>query len=189
MAAPNPADIAALQPQQVQDYHSLQQPEEHLVVDHTSKPHGRTVLLALDASTHSQYAFGWVQDNLLRPDDLVVLVSVRPVPALMSDIRGDIVTAVTEIEDAARQASHRLLQHYGVDLKQKGFNVRAFAIRGDPRTEIVRKAIEMRANLLVMGSRGLGPIKRAFVGSVSDYVVHNAPCAVLVVRPEDEVSA
>jgi nucleotide-binding universal stress UspA family protein len=36
-----------------------------------------------------------------------------------------------------------------------------------------------------MGSRGLGGVRRALMGSVSDSVVRHAPCPVLVVRPED----
>jgi nucleotide-binding universal stress UspA family protein len=40
------------------------------------------------------------------------------------------------------------------------------------------------AELIVMGSRGLGCIRRALMGSVSDSIVHHAHCPVLVVRPE-----
>jgi nucleotide-binding universal stress UspA family protein len=35
---------------------------------------------------------------------------------------------------------------------------------------------------IVVGSRGRGGLKRAFLGSVSDYVVRNAPCSVVVTR-------
>lgn len=37
-------------------------------------------------------------------------------------------------------------------------------------------------DLLIMGSRGLGAVKRAVLGSVSDYCVANAECPVLIVR-------
>ena len=48
--------------------------------------------------------------------------------------------------------------------------------------EIVDLAEEIGAGLIVMGSRGLGGIRRALMGSVSDSVVRNAHCPVLVVR-------
>jgi nucleotide-binding universal stress UspA family protein len=48
--------------------------------------------------------------------------------------------------------------------------------------EIVSLAEEIRAGLIVVGSRGLGGIKRALMGSVSDSVVRHAHCPVLVVR-------
>jgi nucleotide-binding universal stress UspA family protein len=48
--------------------------------------------------------------------------------------------------------------------------------------QIVNQAEEIRAGLIVVGSRGLGGIRRALMGSVSDSVVRHAHCPVLVVR-------
>lgn len=53
---------------------------------------------------------------------------------------------------------------------------------GDPDKEIVRLSEELDVGLIVMGSRGLGGIRRALMGSVSDSVVRHAHCPVLVVR-------
>jgi len=49
---------------------------------------------------------------------------------------------------------------------------------------IVELAEETGAGLIVMGSRGLGGIRRALMGSVSDSVVRHAHCPVMVVREE-----
>jgi nucleotide-binding universal stress UspA family protein len=54
-------------------------------------------------------------------------------------------------------------------------------VLGDPHQEIPRLAAELRAGLVVMGSRGLGGVKA--LGSVSERVAQRAPCSVLVVRP------
>lgn len=56
---------------------------------------------------------------------------------------------------------------------------------------IVKYAKEIRADLVVLGSRGLGGWKRAGMsliglGSVSDYCSHHAPCAVVVVRHQQQ---
>ena len=53
-----------------------------------------------------------------------------------------------------------------------------------PGSAIVKCAEEVGANLIVMGTRGLGKIRRTLMGSVSDYVVHHAHCPVLVCRQE-----
>jgi nucleotide-binding universal stress UspA family protein len=53
---------------------------------------------------------------------------------------------------------------------------------GRPEAEIVTLAEEIGAGLIVMGSRGVGGIRRALMGSVSDSVLRHAHCPVLVVR-------
>ncbi|KAI9188292.1 hypothetical protein H9P43_002683 [Blastocladiella emersonii ATCC 22665] len=46
-----------------------------------------------------------------------------------------------------------------------------------------------KTDLLVVGSRGLGSFKRAFLGSVSDYVLHHAACPTLVIKTDPETEA
>ena len=57
-------------------------------------------------------------------------------------------------------------------------------IEGRVAPGIVGLAEELGAGLIVMGSRGLGGIKRALMGSISDSVVRHAHCPVMVVREE-----
>jgi nucleotide-binding universal stress UspA family protein len=57
---------------------------------------------------------------------------------------------------------------------------------GTPTAEIVELAEELEVGLVVIGSRGLGGIRRALMGTVSDSVVRHAHCPVLVVRKEEE---
>jgi nucleotide-binding universal stress UspA family protein len=54
--------------------------------------------------------------------------------------------------------------------------------RGAPGAVLCERAEALGADVVVVGSRGRGAIRRALLGSVSSYVVHNAPCPVLVVR-------
>src|SRR5579862_5566780 len=56
-------------------------------------------------------------------------------------------------------------------------------LRGDPGPALCDLARERDARAIVMGSRGRGGIKRALLGSVSDYVVRNAHCPVIITRP------
>jgi nucleotide-binding universal stress UspA family protein len=59
-------------------------------------------------------------------------------------------------------------------------------VHGDPAIEICRVAEEGRFDLVVIGSHGLGFLKRVLLGSVSHHVLHHAPCPVLVVRERDD---
>ncbi len=55
-------------------------------------------------------------------------------------------------------------------------------LQGDPGEAICQAALELSAQAIVIGSRGRGGLKRVFLGSVSDYVVRNAPCSVVVTK-------
>jgi len=63
-------------------------------------------------------------------------------------------------------------------------NAEIVTIRGDAGRAICGLAEERSARAIVMGTRGRGKVKRALLGSVSDYVVRNAPCPVIITGPE-----
>ncbi|KAJ4705475.1 Universal stress protein A [Melia azedarach] len=59
-------------------------------------------------------------------------------------------------------------------------------LNGDPKDMICQAAEEVHVDLLVVGSRGLGKIKRALLGSVSDYCAHHVVCPIVIVKPPKE---
>src|SRR5215203_4523221 len=68
-------------------------------------------------------------------------------------------------------------------IKAAGGSVAQAHLRvGRPEAEITALAEEIGAGLIVVGSRGLGGLRRALMGSVSDSVVRHAHCPVMVVR-------
>jgi len=67
-------------------------------------------------------------------------------------------------------------------LAAQGLRTEACVREGTAGSEIIDTAHGWPADLIVVGSRGLGPIKRLLLGSVATYVVHHAHCSVLVVR-------
>jgi nucleotide-binding universal stress UspA family protein len=68
-------------------------------------------------------------------------------------------------------------------LKEAGVEAKLLLREGDPADEIVNAAKEGGYDLIVVGHRGLSPVRAFLLGSVSDRVVVHAPCSVLVVRP------
>jgi nucleotide-binding universal stress UspA family protein len=76
-----------------------------------------------------------------------------------------------------------LLERQGEGIERAGAKVAAAHRRlGRPAEEIVELAGELGVGLVVVGSRGLGAVRRLATGSVSEGVVHHASCPVLVVR-------
>jgi nucleotide-binding universal stress UspA family protein len=74
----------------------------------------------------------------------------------------------------------------GVDaLRTSGLNARIRVREGTPGSGIVEEALEWPADLIVMGSRGQGAIKRLMLGSVAHYVLEHAPCSVEIARSRE----
>lgn len=85
--------------------------------------------------------------------------------------------------ERAKRHMRAFLDEHARQIRAEGVKVGdAHLALGDAEKEIVRFAEDMHADLIVVGSRGLGRVKRALMGSVSDSVVRYAHCPVLVVR-------
>jgi nucleotide-binding universal stress UspA family protein len=97
----------------------------------------------------------------------------------------------TAVEHLREQAED-ILNEQAAKIEQEGGKVAEKHLRIAERyraQQIVKVAEDIGAGLIVMGSRGLGGVRRALMGSVSDSVVRHAHCPVLVVRPEKEQEA
>ncbi|HSK70787.1 MAG TPA: universal stress protein [Pyrinomonadaceae bacterium] len=145
------------------------------------------ILLATDGTVHSQAALDALTTFNLTTGDEVKIVSVvdMAVP-LTVDMYGGYVPATAEIERAARENAQRILEESSREIKDKltdrNVSVSTEALFGSPESRIVETAEEMHADLIVVGSHGYNRWERLLLGSVSDSVVHHAPCSVLVVR-------
>ena len=63
-----------------------------------------------------------------------------------------------------------------------GVQVGTYARQGDPADAILDVAEEQRADLIVVGNKGMTGAKRFLLGSVPNKVSHHAPCSVLIIR-------
>jgi nucleotide-binding universal stress UspA family protein len=83
-----------------------------------------------------------------------------------------------------REQAAKTLDEAVKQVEQVGGTVAQSHLRmGDPDQEILKFCEEQGGfGLIVMGSRGLGPIKRRLIGSVSESVVRHSQCPVLVAR-------
>jgi nucleotide-binding universal stress UspA family protein len=66
--------------------------------------------------------------------------------------------------------------------QQNGVDVATIARQGDPADALLDVAEEHKADLIVVGNKGMTGAKRFLLGSVPNKVSHHAPCSVLIVR-------
>ncbi|KAL6521234.1 hypothetical protein OROGR_017803 [Orobanche gracilis] len=93
----------------------------------------------------------------------------------------EIVVAEQYIGDALAFCSRKPGCNKGIDLLQ--VKAETLVLQGDPKDKICEAAEDLHVDLVVVGSRGFGMVKRALLESVSNYCAHHAYCPVLVVKP------
>ncbi|BAT55213.1 hypothetical protein NOS3756_41920 [Nostoc sp. NIES-3756] len=76
----------------------------------------------------------------------------------------------------------KMLQTFSAQANTAGICTEFTQTMGNPGKTICKLAINWGADLIVMGHRGLSGIKELLLGSVSNYVLHHAPCSVYIVR-------
>lgn len=84
---------------------------------------------------------------------------------------------VHEREDVAAT-----LKEAGAKLEEEGVKVETFARQGDPADAILDVAEEQKADLIIVGNKGMSGAKRFLLGSVPNKVSHHAPCSVMIIR-------
>ena len=66
--------------------------------------------------------------------------------------------------------------------EEAGVTVERFARQGDPADAILDVAEETKADLIIVGNKGMTGARRFLLGSVPNKVSHHAPCSVLIIR-------
>jgi len=134
------------------------------------------ILLAYDGSEHSQRA-AQIASNLARQQphpSLWVVVVADPIPEL-GEPHFSQLTATRKT--AAQQTVNEAKQLIGEDVE-----VRQEILFGSAAESVITVAETRNCDLIVIGSRGLGPLRALLLGSQARKVVSMAPCPVLVVK-------
>lgn len=140
------------------------------------------ILLALDGSPSSDSACQLV-GSLTWPSGSVVQIVAVAEPA--AELLAPLVISAPTVGSFDQQASNELeaiLDAAVASLERPALAVQRTVLHGRPATLIVEMAVDFRAELVVIGSRGRGPLSSMLLGSVSAEVVDHAPCPILVVR-------
>ncbi len=144
------------------------------------------ILLAVDGSNCSDAAAQELAKRPWPPQSEVKVITAVEVPAPVGMEPWAMSPDYFEnLEGSVRQAAQEVLDDSLLKLKtitDKTLKISSEIIQGTPAQVIVDEAESWGADLIIMGSRGLGIWNRLLLGSVSNAVVHHAKCSVEVVR-------
>ena len=91
-----------------------------------------------------------------------------------------------QLEKKIKENAERLLNAIISKLDFNGIRVESDVLLGEPYVKILETAKNDKIDMIVMSNRGFSKIKRFFVGSVTQRVIAEAPCPVLVVNTDFE---
>jgi nucleotide-binding universal stress UspA family protein len=142
------------------------------------------ILIAYDGSHYADASWDGLRRAGLPKEVEAVVLSVAELwlpPISSLDIAlGDEPTTPAERNEEALALAKRAAEWVQADFPT--WSVQAEARTGSPASEIIKKTDEWKSDLVFIGSHGRSGIERLVLGSVSQKVVHDAPCSVRVVR-------
>lgn len=140
------------------------------------------IIVGIDGSSAARSAFDWAYDHATSNDTVVALHTWRisPVAGLEAPVYNP-----ADFEVDARRFLSEFID--AIPARDDGPTVEQRTVHGAPAQVLVEEAAA--ADLVVVGSRGLGGFRAALLGSVSAFVLHHSACPVVVVPPADHEPA
>lgn len=142
----------------------------------TSAPPADVAVIAIDGSQQSELAFEWYVSMLHKQNNTVILVHALETPTMP--------TRETWEHQMQSGVSKRqeLENKFKARFNELGMQGKFISDMEKPGELVVHVADREKADYIVVGTRGMGQLRRTMLGSVSDYVLHHAHCPVIVAR-------
>jgi nucleotide-binding universal stress UspA family protein len=139
----------------------------------------RRLLVPVDGSEGCAKAAKFASDLSRDTGAEVILVHVYDLPTMSA--MGLSSLAAAQVDDTRTRVAQASFER--AKAAMGGVEPVAYLVEiGSPAEQIVAAAAKSGASQIIMGSRGLSPIKELLLGSVSERVLRTAPCAVTIVR-------
>jgi nucleotide-binding universal stress UspA family protein len=128
-----------------------------------------TILLATDGKPHSEKAVRYAFDYAaLRKESLYVVLAVSP---KSEDEKDKVIKqGMTALDDLVKRGA------------SENVKVTTMLEAGNPYEAVLNAADQVKADAIVVGTSGKAAIDRVLIGSVSEYIVRNSKCTVIVVK-------
>lgn len=139
----------------------------------------RKIMVAVDGSEEAELAFKKAVNVALRNNSELLLAHVIDTRSFQTVSSFDSMLA-----EQATEMAKQTLADYEMKAKKAGLHqVTTVVEYGSPKHIIAKEIPEdHEVDLILLGATGLNAVERLFIGSVSEYVIRNAACDVLVVR-------
>jgi nucleotide-binding universal stress UspA family protein len=123
-----------------------------------------------------------VELSKLAGAQLSIVSAYEPVSKRRLQSESEGAPADVQYEIGPREDVNLVLDAAAAGAKQEGLEVQTHPVEGDPAEAILNVAEETKADLIVVGNKGMTGARRFLLGSVPNNVSHHAPCAVMIVR-------
>ncbi|WP_227521441.1 MULTISPECIES: universal stress protein [Bacillus] len=141
----------------------------------------KRILVAVDGSKEADLAFKKAVEICNRNQSELVIAHIIDTRAYATMEAYDI-----RMTENAEKFAADMLANYQEMAKTSIETVETVIEYGSPKVRIAKDvAKERKVDLIICGATGLNAVERLFIGSVSEHIVRNAKCDVLVVRNED----
>jgi nucleotide-binding universal stress UspA family protein len=149
----------------------------------------KKILVPVDGSPASREAAKKSIEIAKQYDGSVVFLSIAEVRGKYTFMGDGVVSFPvnhSQISDVLVETQTKMLDVFMNIIDCAGVKIEKLVMPGVPYEEILRFTNENNVDLIVMGRRGFTKIKRFFLGSVTQRVISDAPCPVLVINEKDE---
>ena len=141
----------------------------------------QTILVATDFSDTAKAGVDWAIELAGALDARIELIHALLVPSRATDF----VPSPPDFTEALQEAASGRLNEITGRVKEMGIEVTSELKLGVPSQVILDSAAEKKADLIVIGTRGLSGLRHLLLGSTAERVVQHSECPVLTVHPGD----
>jgi nucleotide-binding universal stress UspA family protein len=141
----------------------------------------KTILFATDFSESSDHAFQYALELARKFDSRLGIIHVINEPV---DLRGFYVPHISfdKLEEEIEQGALKMMEKFCSTHVQDYAKVETFVVPGIPYDEIIKKAQEIEAGLIVVGTHGRTGLDHVLFGSNAEKVVRKSPVPVMTIR-------
>jgi len=153
------------------------------------------VLLAVDSSQNSSAATRFVEALRLPATSKLYLLYVEESQEELAGhahfprVLGEVREQLSQIRQTTLENARQLVNRLAAPFHAQGLEIYPVVAEGLPGAQILTAINQYQIDLVALGTKGLSGMKRFLLGSVSEWVLYDAPCSVLIVRDQPQWAA